>query len=1094
MKLRAQEITLPCVSFKLRVRLGEPSGKLTPIELITLKAIAAGVEDVSELSRILRFGKRPMLDLIYDFWLKGYVMVDTDNATVQLTGAAADAQRDGNLAALASAENHHESVSLLQEMVSGAVLPDVGQRSPPGPESALVPTRLGGLDLGLVSPEARLDALQDAVEKQERANQRQRRVLEAWIDPTQYPQQSSDGFDLPTEWRYLPLVVDVSLAAGSGLLVFEIIDGPALTPVIRRGVESGLTALAKDFPEHLFFRQLRERIERQGEADGLPVDTMGPLMRAIDGLEGIDPGVLERRHSDLTWLYKAGHDELQLQVRAQGKARAVVGDAAHEEIIGRMLEEASRQVVLANPWIKLAAINQPRPALGGRSWLDLISAGLARGVQIVVLWGFDADAELPSDVRNAFMHLRQTHQNRFRWSERPSVIHAKFAICDASEALLTSYNYLNRPGQHEKLEVGLAVAGEAPRQTNAALLELLRWVRDRFPDHAMSQGIVVLAGDLASVEPAKPPWQVPQCPTGETLHGPDGAATIRHWVSAWRAAADALVAARQRCRHPVALIVDRAHRDALAHGLQHSARRMAILSDQVSVDVVTDGFAADLGRRLTTGIACALVFQHEGASDTADGPAARLRRLVAQHRGKLSLIEAKSHAKILVVDDDVMIGSFNFLSFGSDYKRSARIERAELSFHVRDPAVVEVVLAALAEHWPVAFSPLLARGAPTVALPSARGAPPSIQPLFQRLRGGQDPGDVLIAWFTDRAERWQDLAVLREVRVAEPLLVRAVSAALAQADDLEGADALCWRGWLAEQRWQAGDFVGSALLAPPATPGPLGLERWLARLGAAIEAPKLAAEAPMEVPAHDGQRAAVALLGVVDLLVHGRAGLVPLLERAMVNLPRHLQRWVRAAIAYHATGRGSLPLALLQRSADRQVHQQEVERARSRFAEALASAESVSFRFPVGQHTWDRMRTPKYPLGSMRAALDTDDAGGLGRYFDALTQDGTDLAAIMDEVSYELRDVHNQRIIEPKRSVCLKRLRHAQVAAGRWVDLARDAQPSVDEVHQLAACREVRKALDDVTSVASTPLAPLAEPVRGFVIDRLKPLLGTELA
>lgn len=64
MRLRGQLIVLPCVSFGARARLATDSGAVTPIELVALRGIAAGLDDVQSLSQLVGLGQRPTLDLI----------------------------------------------------------------------------------------------------------------------------------------------------------------------------------------------------------------------------------------------------------------------------------------------------------------------------------------------------------------------------------------------------------------------------------------------------------------------------------------------------------------------------------------------------------------------------------------------------------------------------------------------------------------------------------------------------------------------------------------------------------------------------------------------------------------------------------------------------------------------------------------------------------------------------------------------------------------------------------------------------------------------------------------------------------------------
>jgi len=166
--------------------------------------------------------------------------------------------------------------------------------------------------------------------------------------------------------------------------------------------------------------------------------------------------------------------------------------------------------------------------------------------------------------------------------------------------------------------------------------------------------------------------------------------------------------------------------------------------------------------------------------------------------------------------------------------------------------------------------------------------------------------------------------------------------------------------------------------------------------------------------------------------------------------------------------------------------------ARDHFVQALTTAEQVGFRFPLGQHTWDALRSPSQPLGAMRAALATDDPDALQRYFSQLDQAERTLAAIMDEQSLVHRDAHNRRIEGSKRRVCLERLRQAEVAARDWIASARAPAVGAADSHLLGACWQLRSALKDLAAPESTPLDALAEPVRRYALTRMQALFEAE--
>jgi phosphatidylserine/phosphatidylglycerophosphate/cardiolipin synthase-like enzyme len=1083
-RLRAQTIVIPCVSFAVRVRLSEDTGGLTPIERIVLMAIGARLDTVDRLAETLNLPRRLLLDLIYDFWHKDYVLIDDERACVQLTPEVQALHDADRLSSLESAENNVEMVSLIQELVSGAVLPNVARVAPPhGAESMLVPTLMGGLELAEVSRAALLTALGEATERQSRQSKRSQVVREAWIEPEQILRDEAGT----SRRAHLTLIVDIFQPPGSTALEFDIIDAPGVSPVVRRSIARGLTRLARELPDQLFFKRLRQQLARSSDEGGAAVDPIASLERAVAGLGAVDPGVLRERHAAFVHLHTVARLHLAERAAAEADVRVVLGHDEQEAALEEMLAAARHQVVLGNPWIDLKTMLAPR---AGGSWFERIEQALARGVQMVLLWGIAVDEELRQDVRSALHDLRDRYHPRFIWSIRPSVSHAKFAIQDAHAALVTSYNFFDPRGRAAR-ELGVRVAGVRPGEGTTAVLAMLQWARDAFPDHRQSLRILVLPEDMdaaAHVPATAEPPELPALAADEVRPS-----AIRHWADAWKHAATELVALRRSFVRGAELVVDRMHRDALAHALEHCERRLAVLSDGLSVDVVTDELVDHLRQRLRAGAACSLLYRRTGASDLAAGPAARLTPLAAEFPRTFVMTEGKSHAKVLLCDDEVLIGSFNFLSYGGDYDRRLQAERAELSIRVRDTTVVQKIAEALASHWPDAFAALAGRVAREEPPGPGLAVIPQLQPLFTALRAEPDPGALLLRWFAERPRPWADLEALRDAGVGEALLVRAVAAALASNPAAE-PERRRWLWWLAEQRWRASDFLGCALLVPSDGASPLGLDASLVRTAAAVEAPTLVATPEVDTQASPDGLAARVLLAIVDVLVHGRPPADPrLLAEPPRSCARHLRRWAQAAATYHATASEPLPWALLRRRADAESQRQARNAARERFTRALATAEQVGFRFPLGQHTWDALRAEGQPLGAMRAALAADDPDALDRYFVGLDRAGRTIEATMDALSEGLRDAHdNHRIEHPKRRVCLARLDQAETAAREWVASARSATPSPAESHLLSACYRMRAALADLADPDATPLAELAEPVRRFALTRMQVLFAAE--
>lgn len=1098
MKLRAKQILVPCVTFGARARLAAAGGKLTPIELVALKAIGAGLYEVAALTQFLGLGQRPTLDLIYDFWLKGYVVVDTTEASIRLAGEAAKAAQSGSWEHLLTAENNLQVVPLMQELISGAVLPNIGRPHPTGPDSALVPTLRAGLSIERVTRGELLDAVQREVERQSRKLGRPLLAQEAWVEPEQLLIEESSGGTQDQQRRFLPVLVDVAQDRDTGRLHFDVIDAPDVPPPACREIARGLSSLAERLPDQLFFKRLRQEFDQSPATDtSIFIESaLTRLQRTVQNLDATDPGVIEQRHEQLVQLHRDTGLDLRAAARTEAAVRVVVGYEDHERVIRQLLLDAERQVVLGNPWVRLLSLLERLPG-GNESWFDLFQQALHRGAQIFLMWGIQPDSKLEPPVRTALADLAARYPGRFLVARRSSTLHAKFIVRDAHQALVTSYNFLDPPERRDSLEVGLLIEGRKPGLAPTAALDLLEWARNSFPDYQIGQRLLLLPDELGAAEIPSPVIPAtPEAPALAAVQGSarSGAPAIRHWAQAWRAACNDLQALEQKYARGAALIVDREHREALWQALRTCEHRLIVFSDKLSADVVTDRFTRCVRGCLDRGAACILGYRREGASDTADGPAARLLPFTEGYRSLFSLMGVRSHAKILISDDEVTVGSFNFLSYGGDYEGGAgRRERAEISIRVSDPEVVEKVLGALVQSDLAAFEKLIARRWDSFAPDLNHPVPPALQPLFRELSGAGDPGEPLLRWFSQTQSPWMDLQALQQAALPDDLLARAVGAALARVSDLEGEEGRKWRCWLAEQMWRQSDFIGSAILLPASSRGELGLETWLAQLGGAVQA-ALFDEEPLSLPSSPsvGQAQAAALLVLVALLEHGRSEFLGALDPLDDLLPARFRAFTGAARSYFASALQPLPMALLRRSAGEQRRRQVIDEAKQQCRRALESAESIGFRFPIGVHTFQRLRAANGLLGVIRSALTADDPIPLGRYIAQLDKTGQGVERLMDDASLAVRDDHNERIEGAKRSACLKRLNSALAAARKWAELAAVSGLVAADAHVLSACWTLKDALADLARPGTIPINPVAAPVQSFLLSRLEPLFSTE--
>lgn len=821
-------------------------------------------------------------------------------------------------------------------------------------------------------------------------------------------------------------------------------------------------------------------------------EALSRLARAVVGLESTDRGVVEARHDQLQQIFADAGHEVRAAVEAEAHTRLVAGYSDHEVEIRRLITTAERQLVLGNPWVRLEALVDPQPNTDA-SWFDLLDRAMAGGVQVFLLWGISPDAILDGQAATALLDLSAKHSGRLVLSRRSSTLHAKFVVRDAHEALVTSYNFLDPPQARDSLELGFVVRGAESNTAPESVLDLLEWSRNAFPDYMAAKRMLLLphelgANEVASAElPAAPPIPPPEV-TVQVGDGP--APAIKHWADAWQAVYEQLLAAKRNCVHGARLVVDREHRDALWQALRASEGRVAVLSDRVSVDVVSDRFVKLLRTKLGDGVSCVFLFRREGASDQEAGPAGRLRNEADRVPDLCRLIEARSHAKVLLSDDAVTLGSFNFLSYGGDYTSRER-ERAEISVCVRDPEIANQLVLLLDAQWPGSFSHLVARRGALEPLVPTR-VPPMLQPLFLRMKGPLGPGAALLEWFGSTGSPWDDLEALEQVGLPGDELCKAAAAALASTGDVETSLARRWRARLAMDRWRTLDFVGSALLLPDDGDAEVPLRPWLALLGAAVDGASITSPtlpASLHELSRPEAKAAGALL-IVAILVDGKLDLVDVLQQLEPRLSGPVAAWPRAVRSYYESTYQPLPMDLLRQTAGRAQRRAESAEARAALGRDLESAESVGFRFPLGEHTWNRLKTEGRLLGELRLSHNGDDAERLARFFESIDRAGDTAESLMDASSYDVRDEHNQRIDEPKRGACLKRLTRAMDSARAWLALARADAPDATEARVLLACEPLRRALAGLRGDEADERNDLIGPALRHARARLAPLLG----
>lgn len=123
------------------------------------------------------------------------------------------------------------------------------------------------------------------------------------------------------------------------------------------------------------------------------------------------------------------------------------------------------------------------------------------------------------------------------------------------------------------------------------------------------------------------------------------------------------------------------HALLFAEARRKSRRRLLVISPWISGKVVNKAFLDELQRlaRKSVVIRIGYGIDDERASDGRDRWAEdQLHRLARDHENVIVARLGDTHAKVLVWDDSVIVGSFNWLSFRGDQNRTYRQERGML--------------------------------------------------------------------------------------------------------------------------------------------------------------------------------------------------------------------------------------------------------------------------------------------------------------------------------------------------------------------------------------------------------------------------------
>ncbi|QSQ19646.1 rhodopsin [Pyxidicoccus parkwayensis] len=721
-------VLIPCRRFTVQVQFGPQEG-LSPIEQLTLRAIAAGANSMSQLRDALRLDERVALDLCVDLLRGGFLFVDRLTGRLELAPTIRKEMGDpaapsSNWAQKVASTRPSEprEYALLQDLVSGAVFPasrELGRgqatlRAPENERLPLVQDIQKPQLMHAVARAVRGRLMQEqggsTAEQNVRMSLQRLRVIDVKVVGNG-PSSSMGGVNLGRE----SIAVEMSRRGGadddSDVPALRVIGPSALPSSIRQSISRGLVelwqqGLARERGQ--FFPLLMERFKElkedttpeQAAAD--PVATVHQLVSAVSELEALpaEPEALRAAHERLILLERDASDTVDEAVTHSAHAQLIVGARAHHEAVLSALETAEHQVLLINPWVRQLEQNEAiRNALLG---------AVTRGVRVHLLWGVNRkvrfEDEFGPQARKLSELLAPSEQKAggFFVAQEPSAVHAKVVVCDLRWALASSANFLASSAERSEHEVGLRV--EVPGSTEMppaqpstdwspidgrppvlrAVRTTVQWARSIIRDYRLQRIIMddpALEGRRQLVAPVD---------FGVNLHEPGTTPlAINIWKDGWQKRARLLQSRLQAAGTLVMPVADAQHRKLLLDALRLATKRVVVSSQALGIGALGGAPAAVIEDAARRNVSVTLLFHDESE---VQGELATRREALA--RAGVRFLRRRVHSKVLVCDDWAVVTSFNFLSF-EGYYDSERVARHEFGFRIFDPALCDALVDAL---------------------------------------------------------------------------------------------------------------------------------------------------------------------------------------------------------------------------------------------------------------------------------------------------------------------------------------------------------------------------------------------------------------
>ncbi|UVS78599.1 phospholipase D-like domain-containing protein [Actinokineospora sp. UTMC 2448] len=985
--MKTLDVYIQCEVHTARILLA-PKAHTSILETLVLKAIAAGITTVQALSDLFNLTPRLMVDLLGDLWRTQRVVFEFDGngENIKLTAEASE-----ELARLSPDEAVEASLcvpsteDVILDPLTGRVLPTASARSAPGRANLVVTRMPADLTVADIEPDALAAGLNRSLDRRgDLGHDGSMRVVKAYLAP----------HDLTAAGRTMFLAMSVQVALDGERLVIRVAD-ERLTPAMRETAANRLQNLVETEPQSAFAQALRGAADHILEEPKNLRQQLADFSNAAQSLTRTAVANRRREHDRL--VTRAGNLDAQLADMASRQMSVTVVRSAeeHHQAVIDLLGSAERQVVMAVPWLHHRGVDR---------YVDAMKSAVRRGVQITVLWGINRDdgkldaavVDILRDVQRAALGDGAAGALRFD-DAQPAHVHAKLVLVDDRRVLVTSRNFFTMSDQ---AEIGVVAAAD-PMTPSPVLDALLVWAHQTSPNYDHARAIIrdrSLFGDRSRSVDREPIVSPSFDPTVED--SPDRAAAVTVWSQSWTSTGHGLAETFDSLRPVVQLVRDHFHSALLWKALRTAERRILVTSDQFSSAVVNPDFLERVRECLGRGVNVALVY---GRLHRENEDGVRVRELrglaegpAGERVGQLTVLEkTDNHAKVLVIDDDVVVGSYNYLSFDGRYGAGRRRQRSEVSLHITAPDVAsDVARSILGGRFPAWAGPVPGR----VTAQGARHGSTVYLAAQEILRMLADTGTAFDPRNVVAACRAQtsplDVIDVLTTAGATTAELQRVYAALFAAADPGTEEHATWGRLLSEALWTAQDWQAAHLVQGVLPDSPDLRPPLLTAAAAAYGTPALAelvADAFLgEVPADEGR--VLSVFAAVDLLINGDNDLVDAVE-ALAGAAGGAAWTFVQAVTGHVRRFGPVPTAALRARAEAARSADASARTWIRVSSAVNGFKKFNPGCVQGDLTMEYLFGPQGPLAALESLVASRDAPALSEWSE---RNGTDEGRWLD--------------------------------------------------------------------------------------------------